>query len=269
MWDAELDEKVVEVESEESVFSVDVAPDCTKFATVTGPGKGKVTIWSITTKERLLGPLELGGGVRVRFSPDSGRLATACIGDSTIRIFDTHNGDQLISIENPIPGNSFLPIAWSTHGQRLFAVSEDNKIRLFDSSTGSPLAEWQIHENSTSPMSIALSANGKFIASSAGRFISFWDTLTHTQLGIVEETHKIQSITLSPDGCRLAAGFTDSETSIIYDLRSILPGSYLPGNVSAPFLKSTTTFIHECLLLYTCKSLVPDCKCRIIIPYPE
>ena len=235
VWDAELREKVVEVESGEYVLSVDVAPDCTKFAT--GTNSGNANIRSITTGEKLVGPLEHGSDVNgVRFSPDGARLATAC-NDSTIRIFDSHNGDLLTIIENLLPGISYLPIVWSTHNQQLFAVSENYTIKLFDSSTGSPLAEWKIHENSDSPMSIALSPNGKFIASSAGCFVSFWDTSTHTQLGIVEETHKIESIALSPDGCRLAAGSTDSRTSI-WDLRSILPDSYLLGNVSTPFLKA-------------------------------
>ena len=167
--------------------------------------------------------------------------ATACSIDSSIRIFDTHNGHLLFSIETPISGDSFLPIAWSTRGQ-LFAVSADHKIKSFDSSTGSLLVEWQIHENDNGPMSIALPTNGKFIASSAGHFVSFWDTSTHVQLGIVEETHNIQSIALSPDGCRLAAGFRGSGPSIIWDLRSILPDSYLPGNVSITFQQSTMTF---------------------------
>ena len=252
VWDAELHEKVVEVEGGNHVYSVDVAPDCTKFAT--GIRGKQVTIWSITTGEKLLGPLDHGDDVwGVKFSPDGGRLATADY--STIRLFDTHSGDQLISIENAIPGDSLPPIAWSTHGQRLFAVSQDYKIKSFDSSTGSPLAEWQIHENSDGQISIALSANGKFIASSAGHFVSFWDTSTHNQLGAVEETEKIQSIALSPDGSRLATGSTKSGSSIIWDLWGILPDSYLPGNVSNPFLKSTMTFIHESLFLYMRKSL--------------
>ena len=263
VWDAELREKVVEVEGENGVFSVDVAPDCTKFAT--GTSGTQVTIWSITTGEKLLGLLEHGSGVRgVKFSPDGGRLATAC-DDSTIRIFDAHNADHLISIENSLPYASYLPIVWSTNGQQLFAVSEDYKIKLFDSSTGSLLAEWQIHENSNGPMSIALSANHKFIASSAGRFVSFWDTSIHTQLGIVEEAHAIRSIALSPDGCRLATGSRDSGSSTIWNLRGILPDSYLVNNVSTPFLRSSTTFIHESSFLYAGKSLAADCKCRITL----
>ena len=266
VWDAELRKlKVVEVERGDHVFSVDVSPaDCTKFAT--GTYTGKVTIWSIATGEKLLGLLEHDGAVNgVKFSPDGGRLATTCSVNSTIHIFDAHNGDQLISIENPIPADSFLSIAWTTHGERLFAVSEDYKIKSFDSSTGCSLAEWHIHENDEGPMSIALSENGKFIASSAGRFVSLWDTSTHTQLAIIEETQKIQSIALSLDGSRLATGTIHPGSSIIWDLRSILPDSYLPGNVSTPFLKSTITFIHEYLFLYTRKSPVPDCKCRIIL----
>ena len=263
VWDAELRKKVTEVEGGVYVHAVDVAPDCTRFAT--GTYKGKVAIWSITTGEKLLGPLKQGGGAMrgVKFSPDGGRLATACYGDSTIRIFDAHNGDQLISIENPIHGDSFLPIVWSIRGQQLFAVSKTQQIKSFDSFTGSPLAEWQIHENSYGPMSIALSTNGDFIGSSAGRFVSFWDTSTHTQLGIIEETHEILSIALSPDGCRLAAGFTKSGSPIIWDLRlgGILPDSYLPGNVSTPFLIEVT-FIHESLFLYTHKHIFPDCKSR-------
>ena len=272
VWDAELREKVVEVGSGGSwVLSVDVAPDCSRFAT--GTGGGQVTIWSITTGEKLLGPLGYGSDVNgVTFSPDGGRLA-ACFYDSTIRILDAHNGNQLISISiaenlNPIPFNSLLPIAWSTHGQQVFAVSTDYKIKSFDSSTGFPHTDWQIHENSNGPMSIALSTNGKFIASSAGCFVSFWDTSTHTQLGIVEETHEIQSIALSPNGCRFAVGFTDSETSIIYDLRSILPGSYLPGNVSITFQQSTMIFIHESLFLYTRKPLVgPEPRMYVVIMF--
>ena len=97
-----------------------------------------------------------------------------------------------------------------------------------------PSYAWKIHENNNGPMSVILSADGKFIASFAGHFVSFWDTSTHTQLGIVEETHNIGSIALSPDGCRLAAGSATSGTSIIWNLGGILPDSYVPGNVSVP-----------------------------------
>ena len=231
VWDVELREKVVEVESGETVYSVDVAPDCTRFAT--GTYDGKASIWNIATGERLVGPLEHGGAVRgVKFSAD-GRIATACH-DGAIRIFDSHNGDQLISIKNPMDAfNPLTPITWSVDSQQLFAISKDNKLKLFDSSTGSQLAEWKIHKNDNPEcISIALAPNNGFIASSAGRFVSFWDTSTQAQVGIVEDIQKIRSVALSPDGNRLVTGSDDSGRLIIWDLRGILPDSYLPINVS-------------------------------------
>ena len=246
VWDAELREKVAEVERGEYVSSVDVAPDCARFATATN---GKVSIWNIATGVRLVGPLD-GEGVRgVRFSPDGGRVATACIDShdgSIIRIFNSHNGDQLISIENPMSAvNPLTPIiTWSVDSQRLFAISKGNKIKLFDSSTGSQLAEWKIHENdSLDCISIALAANNKFIASSAGPFVSFWDTSTQAQVGIVEATENIRSVALSPDSSRLVTGSNDDSGKLItWDLRGILSESYLAINVStsrSPHLENT------------------------------
>ena len=238
VWDAELRDKVVEVESGEAVYSVDVAPDCTSFATGTA---GSASIWNIATGERLVSPLEHGGAVRgVKFSADGGRIATACnnsAGDRAIRIFDSHNGDQLISIENSMDaGYPSTPIAWSIDGERLFATFNRNKIKSFDSSTGSQLAEWNIHENDNSDgLSIALGANNKFITSSAGPFVSFWDTSTQAQVGIVEDSKRIWSVALSSDGSHLVTGSDDDSESgklIIWDLRGILPESYLPINVS-------------------------------------
>ena len=236
VWDAELHEKVVEVKSGESVLSVDVAPDCTRFATGTTTTEGTVSVWNIATGERLVGPLKHSGLVRgVKFSPEGGRIATACADDGAIRIFNSYNGDQLISIENPMEASYPLtPVTWSMDGEQLFATSRNSKIKVFDSSTGSQLAEWQIHENdSPDRISIALAANNKFIASSAGRFVSFWDTSTQAQVGIVEDTQSIRSVALSPDGSHLVTGSDDgSGKLIIWDLRNILPDSYLPINVS-------------------------------------
>ena len=235
VWDTELRKKVVEVEDTEDVRGVDVAPDSTRFST--GTFEGKASIWNITTGERLVGPLDHDGPVSgIKFSVDGGCIATACRQHSTIRIFDSHNGDQLVSIDNPMPGAyPTTPIDWSTDNRRLFAISNGHKIKSFDSSTGSQLAEWQIHENNSQRMSIALSTNNKFIASSAGRSVSFWDTSTHLQLGIVEQTDVIQSIALSPDGSHLAIGSDNSGTINIWDLRGILPEPYLPIEVSIIF----------------------------------
>ncbi|KAF8558571.1 WD40 repeat-like protein [Imleria badia] len=241
VWDAELQEKVVEVEGTAFVGAVDISPDSTRFATGTGT---RASIWSILTGERLVGPLEHGRDVKgIKFSLDGGRIATACKSDPSIHIFDSHNGDQLITIENlQLPQRTAItPIVWAPDGQ-LFATSEGGKMKSFDPFTGSQLAEWELR-NDTDFMSIALSAN-KFIACSAGRSVSFWDTSTYTQLGIVEDPHNIRSIALSPDGGHLVTGgYEGSETITIWDLSAILPETYLPLKWSSPSVVASSMSI--------------------------
>lgn len=259
VWDAEIRGKLVEVESGEHVYAVDVAPDCTRFAT--GTRGTKASIWSITTGQRLVGPLELGGDVdAIKFSPDGGRIAIIYYSssESGIQIFNSRDGDKLIFIENSLPPFNLLTLlAWSMDSQQLFAISTGRKIKSFDSSTGSQLAEWQIHENNDDdPMSIALASNNTFIASCSGRSVSFWDTSTHSQIGIVEDTEKMRSIALSPDGGRLVAGSSESGRIIIWDLSGILPQSYLSTNVSTRFLISRIPFIHRFSFPHACEILV-------------
>ena len=235
VWDTELERKVVEVEDSNWVGAVDVSPESTRFATGTGSTNRKASIWSITTGERLVGPLEHDTGVRgIKFSPDGKHIVTACL--DSIHIFDSYNGDQLITIKNTLSASSWSAVTsmvWPSDG-RLFATSEDGKIKSFDTSTGSQLAEWQADSRGVD--SIAMSANNRFIASSAGRSVSFWDTSTHTQLGSVSEDvqDEIRSIALSPDGTHIATGGTSKKITI-WNLSDILPESYLPAAVSTAF----------------------------------
>jgi WD40 repeat protein len=247
VWDAELQRRGVEVEDTKSVWAVDVSPESTRFATGTRVDK-KVSIWSITTGERLVGPLEHDSTVfGIKFSPNGGRIATACKG--SIRIFDSHSGHQLIIIENLLPTEFIVtPVVWPSDGW-LFTTSEGGKLKSFNTSTGSQIAEWKIHSHdSNNPMSVALSADNRSTASSAGHSVSFWDTSTHTQLGSVsEDDNEIRSIALSPDGTRLATGGEDNKTITIWNLSDILPASYLPVTVSTTLLilGRVITFVYR------------------------
>jgi WD40 repeat protein len=254
VWDAELQRKVVEVEHTIYVAAVDVSPESSRFAT--GAGRNRTaSIWSISTGERLVGPLEHDSGVSgIKFSPGGGHIATAC--EYSIHIFDSYNGDQLLTIKNQLYDlSATIPIVWSSDG-RLFAASEGGKIKSFDTSTGSQIAEWEVHSDDSDFISIALSADNKSIASLAGRSVSFWDTSTHTKLGgISEDDNEIWSIALSPDGTRLATGGSSNKTITIWNLSDILPESYLPITVSTtfPMLGRVITF----RVIYRLKTLVP------------
>ncbi|KAF8558585.1 WD40 repeat-like protein [Imleria badia] len=229
VWDMEILEKIVEVEGANSVVAVDVSPDSTRFAT----GTSEASIWSVTTGERLIGPLEHDCDVTgIRFSPDGERIATACYRGSGIRVFDSRNGDELTSIKVAIPSRSpITPLAWANDGKQNFATSADNKVKSFDVSTGSQIAESQILDGN-SVRSIALAGNEKFIATSASRSITLLDPSTLTQIGpIIEDSEDIRSIALSPDCNHLATGRRDGNI-VIRDLSKILPVVYGPFHAS-------------------------------------
>ena len=240
VWDGEMREKAIEVESIETVVAVDISPDSTRFATCTGVSDNKATIWDILTGERLVGPLlHLGEITGVAFSPTGEQIATAGGQYQCIRIFDSRNGDQLITIGSLIePPYEYSPsssVAWSKDGKQIFAQSYYiSQIMIFDTSTGSLLAKTLSQKNDVHDfVSITLAANGKFFAVSAEPCISFLDASTLTQIGPVgiEDTENAKSIALSPDCSYLATGSIFGSITI-RNLSDILPESYGPFHVS-------------------------------------
>jgi WD40 repeat protein len=232
VWDVKTQEKAFEVEGTVYVGAVDISPESTRFAAGTGGSDNKASIWNIITGERLVGPLQHDGYIAgIKFSPNGDHIATLARGQS-IRVFDSRNGDQLIAIKTDISSRSpMTPLAWSDNGEQIFIASSDHKIKSFDVSTGSQLAEFQVHGDDE-VMSIALAANGKFLATSAERSISFCDTSTLTQIGpVIEDSQKIRSIALSPDCSYLATGGSNGNITI-RNLNNILPDLYGPFRVS-------------------------------------
>ena len=231
VWSAELHEKFIDVGGGNTVYAVDVSPDSTRFAT--GTDNNEASIWDIATGERPIGPLKHGNDVTgIRFSPDGEHIATTC--DTSIRIFDSHNGDELVTIHTHLPRwGAITPVAWSSDGQQTFAASRDNKIKAFDTSTGTQLTESQIlHGENDNVHSIALAADGKFIVTFAGRSIWCLDTSTLARIGpVIEDVELIRSIAISLDSTRLATGRHDGRITI-HDLSKILPNVHGPFNVS-------------------------------------
>ena len=94
----------------------------------------------------------------------------------------------------------------------LFVLS-GREIKQFEESTGSAVSEWPVPSSIPSSC-IALPKHGKFIACSTRCTVTFWDTATHTQLGLIEHSQDIRSIALSPDNRFLAIGTEDGNITI-------------------------------------------------------
>ena len=242
VWDAKTQEKAIEVEGTDYVHAVDISPESTRFATC--GGGHKASIWNIITGERLVSPLQHDGYIAgIKFSPNGEHIATA--NHNSIRVFDSRNGDQLVTIKTKIPSwSAITPFAWSNNGQQFFAASSDRKIRSFDVSTGSQLAESHVHGDGE-VVSIALAANGKFLTTFADHSISFCDTSTLTLIGpVIDDSQRIRSIALSPDCSFVATGGCKGNI-MIRNLSDILPESYGPFHVSIRgFALLACRFLH-------------------------
>ena len=234
VWDAQTHQKVLDIHDHtNTVYSVDISRDSTKF--VTGAADGVTFIWSMTTGERLVGPLlQDGYVVAVRFSPNGDRIATATAENpdaKSIRIYNSHDGQPLLDIPFSVKQMSSSCLTWSGDGRQLLAVSY-GEAKCFDSASGSLLSKWSIHSNGY-PTSIALARNQKFVVVSAYNSLSFWDMSTHKQIGtVINHESTIWSIALSTgsDDC-MVTGERNGKV-VLRSLRDILPVSYLTVNVS-------------------------------------
>ena len=239
VWDARTHAKVLDIKGHtNTVYAVDVSPDSTKLAT--GSFDKTACIWNITTGERLVGPLKHEDCVvAVRFSPNGDRVATATTAKNSvdekaaksIRIYDSADGQQLVLFDMPFMlARMMTSLAWTSDGRQLFAASY-NRVKHFDTSSGSLLKEWPV-PGGRWPSSVVLSRNQKFAIVVASRLLSIWDTSTYKQIGaVIKHTSDVWWTALSPNDGQIATG-EESGKVTLWNLRDILPVSYLPVNVS-------------------------------------
>ena len=233
VWDAELREKLIDVEGGNNVRGVDVSPDSTRLAT--GTLHGEASVWSISSGERLVGPLKHGRWVTgIIFSPNGEHIATACEG--SICVFDSRTGDKLITIDAAASSRGpATPLVWTKDSQQILVASDDNTIKSFDVSTGSQLAESQIlsdGDGNDEVKSIALATNGSFIATYSGRTIFLLDASSLTRIGPnINDSGDTTSITVSPDSKYIATGRRDGKISV-HDIGHIPLDVHDPPQVS-------------------------------------
>ena len=239
VWDTRTHEEVLDIKGHtNSVFAVDVSPDSTKLAT--GSFDKTACIWNITTGQRLVGPLQHENCVvAVRFSPNGDRIATATAAENSndertakpIRIYDSDNGQQLVLFDIPFMNTgTTTSLAWTSDGRQLFAASY-SQVKHFNTSSGSLLKKWLIPGGGWLG-SVVLSRNQKFAVAVALQSLSFWDTSTYQQIAnVIECTSAIWWISLSPNDDQIATGEGNGKVTL-WNLRDVLPVSYLTVNVS-------------------------------------
>ncbi|KIK21216.1 hypothetical protein PISMIDRAFT_42664, partial [Pisolithus microcarpus 441] len=171
IWNATTHQKALDFTSYAGyVRAIDISSDSTKVA-FTDPGA--VRIFDITSGNPLLPPIAHSYTKGVKFSPDGSRIA-AISSYCGFCVYNTRNGDILFDSGSQGSCDTWTkaPLAWSSDGQQIFVASKGKgTITCFDVSRSSK-SKWSIHENRCEA---SIVSNGRFIACSAARSVSFWD----------------------------------------------------------------------------------------------
>jgi WD40 repeat protein len=198
VWDAQTYEKVFSHrEDAYNIKGADFSPDSSRL--VSASSSKTASIWDVATRKQVQ-TLSHGTHLRAaKYSPQGDRIATAT--PDSVRVWDSNDGRLLVDIPVTVTPWNNTGLLWSNN--HLFVLS-DGKIKQFEASTGSAVSEWSVPNTNFS--CIALPTLGKFIACSTRPTVTFWDTVTHTQLGFIQHPQDIRSIAVSPDERFLAIG---------------------------------------------------------------
>ncbi|KAF8556447.1 hypothetical protein OG21DRAFT_1459308 [Imleria badia] len=218
--------------SYKQVFKLDVCRcldfllDSTRLVTAS---RNSATVWDLATGQQVHTLHYKGWPKATKHSPHGDRIAIAT--KDSVRVWDSNNGRLLVRIKVKVITGNNKGLLWSNN--HLFVVS-DSAIKEFEASTGLLVSEWPVAD--TTGSCIALSQYGEFIAYSTNRTITFWNTSTHTQLGLIQHPQDVVSIVFSPDDHFLAIGGSTDRITIrnLEDLQ-------LPSYSTLPFIEITDT----------------------------
>ena len=205
LWDAKTFEKVFSYKGDHLIFALDFSPDSTRLLVGQNDYRTGPSVWDLPTRTKVL-TLEQGTAV-AKYSPQGDRIATTTA--SSVRVCDSDNGHLVVQIPVKVTPLFNTGLLWLNN--HLFVVSGSTSKQL-EASTGSTVSEWQV-PSSDSHSCIALPQHGKFIAYSTNDTVTFWDTSTHAQFGLIQHPQVI-SVALSPDDRFLAIGGNSGKITI-------------------------------------------------------
>ena len=178
---------------------VDFSPDSTRLVAAVSASDNKsssATIWDTAARRKMQSLNHDRPLLAAKYSPQRDRIATAT--EKLVRVWDSGDGRSLVDVK--VQGASSRCLLWRKN--HLFVGTDDGKIKQIDAATGSIVSEWLVPH--TQWPHIALPPHGKFIAHVAEKAITFWDTVTYTQLSFIRHTHDIYLTAYSSDGGLLA-----------------------------------------------------------------
>jgi WD40 repeat protein len=174
-----------------------------------GQPRRRVHVWEVA-KDRRLHVIECSertpGGYA--FSRDGKLLVTA--GDA-VRLWDVESGEQVRYLRMAAEFVAFHP-----DGQTLIAGGENAAV--FDLRTGAAIRQWRVGRI----LALALSPDGKSLATAVGDGISLWDPSSGEKLAQLSgHASMVSALAFAPQGDLLASGSEDT-TILFWDVQAAI-----------------------------------------------
>lgn len=154
----------------------------------------------------------------VGWSPDNQYAASAT--DAIVRVWSTQNGQNLCSYREHM--GLIKHMAWSPTEMRIASVSEENKVHIWDASTGETLhcypGDPKAGISPNVAHLLAWSPNGRYLAVAGNHALHIWDTQESEMIIKLKSKffYGYRAICWSPDGKSLAAA--QAENVVVYRL---------------------------------------------------
>ena len=204
VWDAKTQKSTVEATqmNEKWISALDVSPGSTRF--VSASSDYTANIWSLTTGQRLVGPLKHNNRVdSVAFSPDGDQVATAGLYDC-LRVWDSRDGHLITEVSSLFPES----LVWWRDDQIL--ASTQSTQQWIDALSGSILLELPRNDDTATKAYLAVSRNRNFLASLEKRTLCLWDQTSCSWSRITSGLgYAGHTIAISPDNRHLVTGGED------------------------------------------------------------
>lgn len=187
-----------------SIRDIAFSPDGRFFAT--GDTNGELHLYRTDDGRQMNRVGHKGWLWSIAYSPDGSLLASGGE-DCAIELWDAASGEHLTTLCGHEAGVRTLH--FTPDGGHIVSGSEDGTIRLWDLESDSCQRIFGI--SYLTIVTLSISPDGQFLASSDNRAIYFWQLATGKRLATLDsQSSPIRALAFSPDGRYLASGNGDS-----------------------------------------------------------